>query len=691
MINFFRSIFSSKPKPPIASIKPHHVTHIGKSLTDDYYWLRDKENPEVIAYLRAENTYTDALMKPTEALQDTLYREMLSRIREDDRSVPEQIGEFLYYYRTEKDKQYKIYCRKKNGEENELVLLDLNTLARHTPYLALGAYRVSPDHHWLAFTIDHDGSEQFTLYIKNLETGELSPEHIPNTYYGLEWANNSATIFYTTLDPSLRPHRVYRHSIGAELTSDQLVYEESDERYYLDLTKSRSGRFLLITLASKTTTEVHFLDADHPDKPFQVFQERVQGHEYNVEHWEDRFFITTNDQAVNFRLMETPADRTNKQNWREVIAHRDDALLLGVDAFRDFIVIHTRTNGLKSITIRTQPDRAEHTVLFPEPVYSYTPLPNPDYNASFFRLNYTSLVTPSTVMDYDIKKRELTIRKQEEVAGYDANDYSSERILVQATDGTLIPMSIVYKKDRLPNKPTPALLYGYGSYGICIDPQFASHRISLLDRGFVFAIAHIRGGDDLGRKWYEDGKFLHKKNTFTDFIACARHLISQGYTTPAQLAIMGGSAGGLLMGAVINMQPDLFGAVVAHVPFVDVVNTMLDPNLPLTITEYEEWGNPNDPAYFDYMMSYAPYENVKRQAYPHILVTAGLNDPRVSYWEPAKWVAKLRRMKTNRNDLLMRTHMDFGHSGASGRYDYLLEIAFDYAFIIEKTKPSGRS
>ena len=673
------------PMYPVAKKKSVNRTIHLSMRPDDYFWLRYKDDPEVIAYLEAENRYAGESMSHTVALQEKLYLEMVGRIKETDDSVPVKWGDYFYYYRTEKDKQYKIYCRKKGTlDAAEEILLDANKLAAGKNYFSLGVYRISPDHNLLAYSVDFDGSEKYTLYVKDLHTGNDLSEAIPDTYYGLEWANDNVTLFYNTIDAASRPYRLFRHELGTSHDQDELIYEEQDERYFLEISKSRSGKFLFMNIGSKVTTEVRFLEADQPTGVFKMFQPRKENVEYFVEHHEDVFFITTNERAVNFKLMKTSIRTTGKNNWQEVIPHRNDVLIEGLDAFKNFLVVYEREKGLNGICVRDLMKNTEHRIDFPEPVYSVSPNGNPEYDTPILRFTYTSMVIPPSTYDYDMLSKERELKKQEEIIGYDSSNYSSERFFAKAQDGAEIPVSVVYKKGIIKNGNNPLLLYGYGSYGITVEPGFSSTRLSLLDRGFIFAIAHIRGGQELGRTWYEDGKFLKKKNTFTDFIDCAECLIREQYTSSSKMAIMGASAGGLLMGAVVNMRPDLFKAVVAKVPFVDVVNTMLDASLPLTVTEYEEWGDPNQQAYYEYIQSYAPYENVEAKDYPNMLVTAGLNDPRVSYWEPAKWVAKLRSLKTNQNMLLLKTNMGAGHGGASGRYDYLKEIAFDYAFILDR-------
>jgi len=672
-------------RPPVARIVPKQTTVHGDTRIDNYFWLRERSNPEVVRYLEAENKYTEAVMKHTEPLQQKLYKEILGRIKQTDLSVPEQIDDFFYFTRTEEGKQYPIFCRRKGSlEAKEEVLLDGNALATGQKYFRIGVFKASPDHRLLAYSTDTNGSEVYTLVVKDLQTQQSLEDRIPNTYYSVEWANDNKTLFYSVLDAARRPFQLCRHTLGGDPKGDALVYHEKDERFFLGLRKSRSKEYLLLALRSKLTSEVHYLGADRPNGSFRVIEPRQHEIEYGVEHWGDEFFIRTNDQAKNFRLMRAPVKEPAKRNWTEVLPHRADVMIDGIEAFRDFLVVAERQDGLRKIRVRNLRRQEEHYVDFPEPVYTAFPGANPDFNTNLLRFTYTSLVTPSSVFDYDMKARTRRLKKRQEVlGGYDPSEYQSERIFARTADGTRIPISLVYRKGMARNGRNPLLLYGYGSYGSSTEPFFASDRLSLLDRGFIYAMAHIRGGGEMGRAWYEQGKLLSKKNTFTDFIACAEHLIQERYTSPDRLAIHGGSAGGLLMGAVTNLRPDLFKVVVAKVPFVDVVNSMLDASIPLTVTEYEEWGNPNDKKFYDYMKSYAPYENVAARNYPNLLVTAGLNDPRVPYWEPAKWTAKLRALKTDQNRLLLKTNLGAGHGGASGRYDRMKETALDYAFILD--------
>lgn len=675
---------AKRPSPPVASCKPHVQTVHGIARTDDYHWLRERDNPEVLAHLQAENEYTEAVLWHTKDLQEQLYLEMKGRIKETDLTVPTKNGEYYYYTRTFEGKQYPVHYRTKGIDGPEELLLDSNRLAEGHEYFRLGNFVVSPDHKLLAYSTDTNGSETYTTFVKELSAGRLLPDTIPNTYYGLVWANDNQHLFYTVLNDAKRPFQAYRHALGTDSKQDVLVHHETDDRFNVRLSKTRSKRFILLDVDSQITSEVRFLDADTPASEFRLLQPRRQGMEYTVEHHGNDFYIVTNDNALNFKLMKAPVADPRQENWTEVIGHRPDVKLDGVDAFAGHLAIYERHAGLKRMRMRDVQGGGEHYVSFPEPVYTFSAGPNAEFETTQVRLTYTSLVTPRTVFDYDVTTRQLELKKQDEVlGGYNPELYETKRELATAPDGVKVPISIVYRKGARLDGTHPALLYAYGSYGASMDPSFSSSRLSLLDRGFVFAIAHIRGGGDMGRPWYEDGKLLKKKNTFTDFIASAEHLIARGYTSSDRLAIQGGSAGGLLMGAVANMRPDLFAAVVAQVPFVDVINTMLDASIPLTVIEYEEWGNPANRAYYDYMMSYSPYDNVEAKDYPHILVTAGLNDPRVQYWEPAKWTAKLRAMKTDNNRLLLKTNLGAGHGGPSGRYDSLKETAFVYAFILD--------
>ena len=657
------------------------MTVHGDTRIDNYFWLRDRKDPDTIAYLEAENAYTKEKLQHTEKLQAALYAEMLGRIQQTDLSVPVKRDEYFYYTRTEEGKQYAIHCRKK-GLGPEEILLDCNLLAEGHKYFRLGAFIASPNHRLLAYSVDFEGDEKYTVRVKDLETGEVLADEIPNTSYTLEWAADNATFFYTVLDDALRPYKVFRHTLGVK--DDPLIYHEADERFTLDLSSTRSRAYIFININSSLTSEVRYLHRDQPTGEFRVLLPRVHETEYDATHHGGSFFIRTNDGAKGFRVVETPTADPAKANWKEIIPGREGITIESVTAFQDYLVTEERHRGLTQICIRDFRSGAQHSIEFPEPVYTAELGANAEFNTKLLRFHYTSLVTPASVYDYDMETRTRELKKRQAVlGGYDSELYQSERIYAAAQDGVEVPISLVYKKGFVRDGHAPMLLYGYGSYGISIDPSFSSDRLSLLDRGFVYAIAHIRGGMDLGKPWHEAGRLLKKKNTFTDFIACAERVLAEKYTSPDKLAIMGGSAGGLLMGAVINMRPDLFAAVVAGVPFVDSLNTALDASLPLTVGEYEEFGDPGKPEFYNYMKSYAPYENVKAQEYPAMLVTAGLNDPRVSYWEPAKWVAKLRALKTDGHLLLLKTNMGSGHFGASGRYEYLKETAIEYAFLLD--------
>jgi oligopeptidase B len=683
-------------EPPVARRVPRASTIHGETRIDDYFWLRNREDPEVLAYLEAENRYTDALTRATEPLRERLFAEMRGRIKESDLSVPERLDGWVYYHRTETGAQYPIYCRRPAGqpegdESGEEVLLDLNPLAAGHAYFRLGAFEVSPDHRLLAWSSDTSGAESFTLYVKDLATGALLAETITNTSPSVAWANDSQTLFYVVLDEARRPCRLYRHRLGTNPSKDALIHFEADEAFYMDLARTRSNAFLLLELASHSTSEVRYASADRPDEPFRTVEPRRAGVEYSVSHHGDRFFITTNDGAPNFRLVIAPVGDPSRERWTEILPHRPDVKVDSTDTFRNHLVVYEREAGLRQIRVLeigalgSAPGTSGHLVQFPEPVYTVRQHDNPEFGTTLLRFTYTSMVTPSSVVDYDMSERTWTVKKQTEVlGGYDPARYRSERLFATAPDGTRVPISLVYQLPlERPGGPRPLLLNGYGAYGVSYDPSFSSSNLSLLDRGVIVAIAHVRGGEEMGRPWYEGGKLLRKPNTFTDFIAAAEHLISEGFTSPDRLAISGGSAGGLLMGAVANLRPDLFRAVVAEVPFVDVVNTMLDASLPLTVIEYDEWGNPNDPDAYHTIRGYSPYDNVRAQDYPHMLITAGLNDPRVAYWEPAKYTARLRALKTDGNRLLLRTNMGAGHGGASGRWDFLREVAFKYAFLLE--------
>jgi oligopeptidase B len=675
------------PMPPVARTDPHPMTIHGHTRTDPYYWLKERENPEVIAYLEAENAYTRAVMAPTQALQEQLFEEIKGRIQQTDTSVPYRENGYWYLTRFEEGKDYPVYVRK-NGtlEAPDEVLLDANVLAEGHGYFAVGARAISLDNQWMAFNTDTRGRRLYTLQFKHLPTGALSPESIPGVTNNVVWANDHRTVFYTRQDPTtLRWHQVWRHTIGTDPAQDVLVFEETDETFSTFVTRSRSHQYLLIGSSQTLADEYRYLDAHNPTGTFQVFLPRQRGHEYSLDHAGGRFYIRTNDQAQNFRLMSTPQETPGREHWTEVVPHRAEVLLQDFVLFEDYLVLQERRAGLTHLHIRPWDGTAGHDLDFGEPAYLADLGINPDFDSRVLRYTYTSLTTPGATFDYDLATRQKTLLKQEAVlGGFDAQHYATERLTARASDGTLIPISLVYRKDLFRRDGTnPLLLYGYGSYGSSTEPTFSSPRLSLIDRGFVYAIAHIRGGQELGRSWYEDGKLLRKMNTFTDFIACGEHLVAQRYADPERLYASGGSAGGLLMGAVVNLRPDLFKGVIAAVPFVDVITTMLDETIPLTTSEYDEWGNPNDKVYYDYMLAYSPYDQVQRKAYPHLLVTTGLHDSQVQYWEPAKWVAKLRAMKTDDHRLLLKTNMEAGHGGASGRFERYRETAFQYAFLLD--------
>ena len=659
----------------------------GDRRADDYFWLRGKDDPEVMAYLRAENAHTEAVMKPSAALVDTLYAEMLARIKEDDQTVPYRRGDYFYYSRTEQGKQYAILCRKLGSvDAPEEVTLDLNALAAGHPFFALGMAVVSDDGHLLAYTTDLTGFRQYTLSVKDLRTGALLPDHIEKVV-SIAWAADDRTLFYVTEDAAKRPYRLYRHVLGA--AADDLVYEETDALFNLGVERTRSRRYLLATSASFTTTEVRYHAAAETVAPWTLILPREQDHEYHVEHWmgegaDELFYIRTNGGGRrNFRLVTAPVADPRPSSWIERIAHRDDVMLEDVEVFATHHVAHERDDGLSRLRVTTLADGAAHHIEFPEPAYEVSPDHNPEFATSSYRFRYQSLVTPPSVFDYDVAGRRSVLLKQMEVlGGYDPSRYRVERVHATAADGARIPISLVRRADTPRDGTSPLLLAGYGAYGISLPVMFSSSRLSLLDRGVAFAIAHIRGGGELGKRWHDDGRMLCKRNTFTDFIAAAEFLVKRGDTRPDRLVIEGGSAGGLLVGAVLNMRPDLFRAAVLRVPFVDVINTMLDETLPLTVGEFEEWGNPKILEQYEYIKSYCPYTNLAPKDYPAILVRTSLNDSQVMYWEPAKYVAKLRTLKTDARPLLFKINLDAGHGGASGRYDHLREIAFDYAFIL---------
>jgi len=653
---------------------------------DNYYWLRERENPEVIAYLEAENAYTDSMMRHTEDLQEKLYKEIVARIKQTDVSVPYKQDGYFYYTRFEEGKEYPIYCRKKGSlDASENIMIDSNERAAGHGFYSVGAREISSNGELLAFAEDTVGRRFYTLRVKNLFTGGMLPDDIPMVTGNVAWANDNKTFFYGKQDPvTLRSYRVYRHTLGADPSADKLVYEEKDNTFDCRVFRTKSKKYVMIASTQTLSSEYRYLDADAPADTFTVFLPRESRHEYSVDHYRDHFYIRTNDGAKNFRLMKTPVTRTAKKYWIDVIPHRNDMLLEGFEIFKDHLVIVERKDGLIRMRVRPWSGAGEHSIDFGEPAYLAYVSTNMDIDTDILRYGYTSMTTPTSIYDYDMVTKEKTLLKRDEVlGGFEPGNYVTERLSARAKDGKMVPISIVYRKGLKKDGKNPLLLYGYGSYGASMDATFSSPRLSLLDRGFVYAIAHVRGGEELGREWYEDGKMLNKKNTFTDFIACAEHLIREGYTAPDRLFAQGGSAGGLLMGAVVNMRPDLFRGVIAAVPWVDVVTTMLDESIPLTTSEYDEWGNPNAKKYYEYMLSYSPYDNVAAKAYPNMLVTTGLHDSQVQYFEPAKWVAKLRALKTDDNVLLLRIKMEAGHGGVSGRYRQYRETAFQYAFMLD--------
>ncbi|MBL8204991.1 MAG: S9 family peptidase [Blastocatellia bacterium] len=684
LILFSGASFVMSQTPPVAKKIPKITKIHGDTLTDDYFWLREKSNPEVITYLKAENDFTEAMMKPTAALQDTLYKEMLARIKETDLSVPYPKDGYLYYTRTEQGKQYPIYCRKKGTlRGKEETLLDLNAMAEGKPFLSLGAFQVSNDSNLLAYSTDDTGFRQYKLHVKDLRTGQLLPD-TAERITSITWANDNKTLFYVTEDATTkRSNQFYRHTLGSK---SQLLFEEKDELYNIGVSRTRSRGYILLGISSSTTSEYRYLAATKPNSDLKVMLPREKDHEYYPDHHGKLFYIRTNDTGRNFRLVTAPITDPSKKNWKELIAHRSDVMLEDTDFFANHYVVYEREDGLNKFRVTDLKTGDLHYVNFPEPVYSAYGNTNAEFNTTRFRFGYLSFVTPSSVFEYDLStKRRRLLKETEVLGGYDKTKYTSERIYATASDGTKVPISLVYKKGCRLNGENPLLLEGYGSYGIPNDVDFSSNRFSLLDRGFIYAVAHIRGGGDLGKPWHDAGKMMVKKNTFTDFIACAEHLTDKQYTSQDRLLITGGSAGGLLMGAVTNIRPELFKAVISYVPFVDVMNTMLDASLPLTVGEYLEWGNPNEKDAYFYMKSYSPYDNLEAKDYPTMLIRTSLNDSQVMYWEPAKYVAKLRAMKTDKNLLLFKTKLEpGGHGGASGRYDRLRDTAFDYAFMLHQ-------
>jgi oligopeptidase B len=676
-------------QPPVAEKKAFNRVMHGDSVTDNYYWMIDyfkkgADSSKVVDYLKAENNYLEQMMADTKQFQSDLFTEMKSRIKEKDESVPYFKNGYYYYTRTETGKQYYKYCRKKGTlTAKEEILLDVDEMASGHAYYSISDFDVSSDNNLIAFGVDEVSRRQYTIHVKNLVTGQIYPDAIKNTSGDPVWAADNKTIFYTANNPvTLLSEKINRHTLGSDASTDKTVYEETDKSNYIGVGRSKNDKYIFIISNATLSSEARYLPTSDPNGEFRVFSPREKEVLYYVSTLADRFLIRTNWNAKNFRLMECPLDQTERSHWKEVIPHRSDVLLQGVQEFKDFVALNEREKGLVRLRIRNTKTGAEHYVNFGEATYAAGFNVNPEYNSDVLRYSFTSLTTPGSVFDYNMSTKAKKLMKQQEVlGGYNAEEFASERLYATAKDGTKIPISVVYKKGFVRDGTKPLLLYAYGSYGSSTDASFASTRLSLLNRGFAFAIAHIRGGQEMGRSWYEDGKMMKKKNTFTDFIDCAQFLVDQKYTSSKHLYAQGGSAGGLLMGAVLNMSPKLWNGVVAQVPFVDVINTMLDESIPLTTNEFDEWGNPKNKEAYDYMKSYSPYENIMKTDYPNILVTTGLHDSQVQYFEPAKWVAKLREMKTDKNVLLLHTNMEFGHGGASGRFDYLKDVALVYAFL----------
>ena len=674
--------------PPVVAKKPTELKIHNDVRIDDYFWLNQREDKEVLEYLNAENDYFEQMTAHTKDFEKNLFEEMKARIKEDDESVPYKYNGYWYISKFETGKDYPIYTRKKETlNAQEELLFDCNVMAEGHDYFRLVGLSVSPNNKMVSFGIDVTGRRNYTIQVKNLETNEIGIDSIENSTGSSTWSNDNKTLFYTKKnEQTLRSDEIYKHQLGKPKNEDTLVFREDAETFGVTIYKTKSRKYLVIACYSTMTNEYHILNADTPDGEFKVFQERVRGLEYSISHYKDQFYILTNaDESTNFKLMKTYEAQTKIEHWQEVIAHREDTLLEDIDIFKDYLVVSERSNGLNLIRIKRWDETDDYYLPFDNETYTAFTGTNVDFDTDILRYSYNSMTTPASIIDFNMNTKSKTIRKEQQVLGgkFDKNNYKSERVWSVANDGTKIPISIVYRKGTKKDGSAPLLQYAYGSYGSTIDPYFSSIRLSLLDRGFIYAIAHIRGGEYLGRQWYEDGKLLKKKNTFSDFIDCSKFLIQENYTSPEHLYAMGGSAGGLLMGAIVNDAPELYNGVISAVPFVDVVTTMLDDSIPLTTGEYDEWGNPNNKSYYDYIKSYSPYDNVKRQSYPHILVTTGLHDSQVQYWEPAKWVAKLRDYKTDTNKLFLKTNMSAGHGGASGRFESLKEDAEEYAFLLD--------
>lgn len=673
------------PLPPIAEKIPKELTIHGDTRVDNYYWLNERENPKVVAYLEAENAYKDAVLKHTAEFQENLFDEMVGRIKQTDMSVPYKTRDFFYYTRYEEGREYPIYCRKRGSlGADEEVLLNVNEMAEGFDFFQISGLTVSSNNEMISYGVDTVSRRKYTIHFKNLKTGEIYKDELPNTTGRAAWANDNRTVFYTIKEESLRPFKIKKHVLGTDISQDKEIFHEKDVTFECYVFTSKSQKYIIIGSVHTLSSEYLFLDADLPDGTFQILQPRERGLEYSVEHFQDKFYIRTNDQAQNFRLMETPVEKTGKEYWSEVIPHQESVLLEGFEVFNDFLAVQERKDGLTQLRIIRWDDASEHHLDFGEATYSAGISMNPEFDSNLLRFSYSSLTTPRSTFDYNMNTREKTLLKQQEVLGdFDPQNYQTERLFATAKDGIKVPISLVYRKGLEKNGKNPLFLYGYGSYGATMSASFSSIMLSLLDRGFVYAIAHIRGGQEMGRWWYEDGKLLKKKNTFTDFIACAEHLIAEKFTSSDKLFANGASAGGLLMGAVVNMRPDLFKGIIAGVPYVDVITTMLDPSIPLTTSEFDEWGNPQNKEHYDYMLSYSPYDQVEAKYYPAMLITTGYMDSQVQYWEPAKWVAKLRALKTDDNILLFHINMGAGHGGLSGRFRQYRETALEFAFIFD--------
>lgn len=687
----FQSQIFPDLKAPIAEKKQHLRNIHGDKVNDPYYWMIDyfkkgRDSTQVVEYLTSENSYWESMMKDTEPFREKLFQEMKARIKEKDESVPVFRKGYYYYTRTETGKQYFKYCRKKgNLSAPEEIILDVDQLAEGHAYYSASGFSISPDNSKMIYGVDDVSRRQYKLFLKDLTTGKTTDLGIKNTTGSATWANDNKTIFYTGKNPeTLLTEKIYRHSLGTDPSKDALVYEEKDKTNYIGVGKSKNEKIIMIVSSATTSSETRYINADEPNATFKVFQPRMKDVLYDVTPLEDKFLITTNKDALNFKVMETPLDKTGVESWKDFMPHRKDVLMEGISEFKNYLVFSERQNGLSQLVILDRRTNKREFLKFDEPTYTVYPSGNPEYNTDYFRFGYTSMITPSSQYEQNLQTGKRTLLKQQEIlGGYNKANYVTERLFATAKDGTKIPISIVYKKGYKKDSKNPLLLYAYGSYGNSMNATFSSTRLSLLDRGFAFAIAHIRGGQEMGRQWYEDGKMMKKKNTFTDFIDAGEYLVKEKYTSPKHLYAQGGSAGGLLMGAVVNMKPELWNGAIAQVPFVDVINTMLDESIPLTTNEYDEWGNPNNKEAYDYMKSYSPYENIERKNYPNLLITTGLHDSQVQYFEPAKWVAKLRDLKTDKNVLFLKTDMEYGHGGASGRFDYLKDIALEYAFMFK--------